>query len=695
MACRYRVITNTIINYNFSGGGAVQTIKKGPRHDIITYDSMFRPVLEQTKDISTNISTYVNTEYDGLDRAVFSSFPSSSATSTNGTTTDYDALGRMTETNETVSPYARNRYFYSNNHRSYVIDPEGNTTQTYRYGYDGPGQGDVYLTRQEENIDTWSYHNVYGELTRLRQRGPIPTGGTIDKSQYFYYDANRRLCRHHTLEGGSTVYQYDAANQMVAYQKGLPLSSACTTPSGNDRVTVSYDALGRLEITNFADPATPDITRSYDANGNLSAVSRGAGSSAVIWNYQYDSYNRIKGEYLTLDNRAYDLNYYYNAYGHMIRTTLPSGRNISYVNDGLGRHTRLKWGSTNYVSNGAYHPSGAIAGFQYGNGQSFTQTLNARLQPQRLLARKGNNTALDLTYGYDRAGRITSQSNGVTAAQSRTYSYDRAGRLKTASSTAFGTNGSFTYDALGNLHRKIMNRRIVTNSYDANNRLSSSYDTRSKVTRAVGYDHRGNITSLGNLTFLYDKSDQPTVVSSGVNASYTYDGNLKRVKSVTNGKTIYNVYDFAGRLAHVDNATNNEETDYLHGMGQTMARIKNNSFTYLHPDHLGSAQSGTDRYGNVLWREHYTPFGESTLNPAANDNQGGFTGHIKDKDTGLNYMQARYYDPVIGRFLSIDPVTFTQSGNPAHFNLYAYAFNNPINMVDPDGENPIRACRAA
>ncbi len=74
-------------------------------------------------------------------------------------------------------------------------------------------------------------------------------------------------------------------------------------------------------------------------------------------------------------------------------------------------------------------------------------------------------------------------------------------------------------------------------------------------------------------------------------------------------------------------------------------------------------------------------------NDAANDNQAGFTGHIKDTDTGLNYMQARYYDPVIGRFLSHDPVGFSEN-IPAFFNRYAYSFNDPINLADSTGMAP-------
>ena len=103
-----------------------------------------------------------------------------------------------------------------------------------------------------------------------------------------------------------------------------------------------------------------------------------------------------------------------------------------------------------------------------------------------------------------------------------------------------------------------------------------------------------------------------------------------------------------------------------------LARIRNNSVTYLHNNHLGSATSGTSQSGSVLWRQHYTPFGEEWNHIAANDNQAGYTGHIHDTLTGLNYMQARLQDPVSGRFLSVDPVTFLDTGDPRMFNRYAY-----------------------
>jgi RHS repeat-associated protein len=182
-------------------------------------------------------------------------------------------------------------------------------------------------------------------------------------------------------------------------------------------------------------------------------------------------------------------------------------------------------------------------------------------------------------------------------------------------------------------------------------------------------------------------SDQPVLISGAATGTYLYDGNMKRVRGIVNGKTIYNVYDASGTLAHVDDASTAKKTDYI----GKIARITNGNVTYLHKDHLGSASSGTDVNGAVAWAEQYTPFGETILNPAANDNLDGFTGHIKDKATGLNYMQARYYDPALGRFLSIDPVGFDDTGNPTYFNRYAYSGNDPVNNIDPTGGqfNPI------
>ena len=132
-----------------------------------------------------------------------------------------------------------------------------------------------------------------------------------------------------------------------------------------------------------------------------------------------------------------------------------------------------------------------------------------------------------------------------------------------------------------------------------------------------------------------------------------------------------------------------EQTDYLRGAGMAIARSENGKrIVYMHSDHLGSnaVQTSGSSSGGVITNVRYSPYGELLTDASAyNNDQAGFTGHIRDSATGLNYMQARYHDSVSGRFLSVDPVGFLDNGNPNQFNRYSYTWNNPINAFDPDG----------
>jgi len=107
--------------------------------------------------------------------------------------------------------------------------------------------------------------------------------------------------------------------------------------------------------------------------------------------------------------------------------------------------------------------------------------------------------------------------------------------------------------------------------------------------------------------------------------------------------------------------------------------------TYYIPDASGSPVAATDEQGKVLWRKHYKPFGEEIeQGNASRNNHIGYTGHVHDKSTGLTYMGARYYDPIVGRFMAMDPAGVNPN-DPRTFNRYVYANNNPYKFVDPDG----------
>ena len=113
--------------------------------------------------------------------------------------------------------------------------------------------------------------------------------------------------------------------------------------------------------------------------------------------------------------------------------------------------------------------------------------------------------------------------------------------------------------------------------------------------------------------------------------------------------------------------------------------------TYYHTDAVGSVVAATDESGDVLWRETYRPYGERITRSVTTDDHALFyTGKPHDDVMGLSYFGARYYDPRIGRFISVDPVD-VDPANPHSFSRYAYANNNPYRYVDPDGNLPVLA----
>jgi RHS repeat-associated protein len=107
--------------------------------------------------------------------------------------------------------------------------------------------------------------------------------------------------------------------------------------------------------------------------------------------------------------------------------------------------------------------------------------------------------------------------------------------------------------------------------------------------------------------------------------------------------------------------------------------------TYFHNDVSGTPMIATDASGNVLWKETYQPYGSRLNNQVASgNNKLWFAGKPYDGSTGLSYMGARYYDPVLGRFMAVDPKGVNPDGIHG-FNRYAYANNNPYKFVDRDG----------
>jgi RHS repeat-associated protein len=121
-----------------------------------------------------------------------------------------------------------------------------------------------------------------------------------------------------------------------------------------------------------------------------------------------------------------------------------------------------------------------------------------------------------------------------------------------------------------------------------------------------------------------------------------------------------------------------------HALAQTGGTV-----TYVYTDPQGTPLAETDASGNITATFEYTPYGtyapQGTSAPGAVPRGPGYTGHVNDPETNLVYMQARYYDPVVGRFLSVDPI-LVNGANLFAFGRYIYADNNPVLKIDPDGK---------
>jgi len=120
------------------------------------------------------------------------------------------------------------------------------------------------------------------------------------------------------------------------------------------------------------------------------------------------------------------------------------------------------------------------------------------------------------------------------------------------------------------------------------------------------------------------------------------------------------------------------------GLG-LQAHAQTDTVTYVYTDPQGTPLVKADASGNVVTRYDYTPYGNSVASLGSPPNGPGYIGHVNDPETGLVYMQARYYQPT-GRFLSPDPAG-PSPGNVYGFNRYAYANNNPIANSDLDGRS--------
>ena len=187
----------------------------------------------------------------------------------------------------------------------------------------------------------------------------------------------------------------------------------------------------------------------------------------------------------------------------------------------------------------------------------------------------------------------------------------------------------------------------------------------------------------------YNAENRLTVVTNAVTGHVTrfvYDGDSNRVLRIgPEGTTVYigDYYEKQGSAV----------TKYYYVAAQRVAVRVNGTLYFLHTDHLGSTTLLTDQSQQVVARLGYRPYGDTRYAIGNFPTDRRFTGQRWDDALALYDYRARYYDPLLGRFISADPVV-PEPGNPQDLNRYAYARNNPLRYADPTGHWPWWACVA-
>ena len=337
--------------------------------------------------------------------------------------------------------------------------------------------------------------------------------------------------------------------------------------------------------------------------------------------------------------------------------------------------------------------------YEYASGSAANSTTN---RVSELTQKYGTNELVSYSYTYNGNGDITEvYENGTKTAE---YSYDSLNQLSHCADKNSGLYTEYTYDNAGNI-TCVEEYQLPANSWDPGsllNQYTYAYgDTnwKDKLTgynnTAFTYDANGNQLSyrdgmaftwvngrildtvtVGNntLTMKYDSNGLRTQKGS---IKYYYDKGYNLIGMVSGNNTLLFYYDESGSPTSFSH--NGTMYFYIKNLQGDIQKIVNASgavvanYTY---DAWGKLLSVTDSTGNPITSQSNV----SLINPLR------YRGYVYDDETGLYYLQSRYYDPTVGRFLNADILIDTNSGSPLSTNMFSYCENDCIDRVDAFGE---------
>lgn len=507
----------------------------------------------------------------------------------------------------------------------------------------------------------------------------VTVGGSVTTFEYDKLGRKKTMTDPNT---GITKYTYD------------PLGNIVTERDARGVVyTMTYDVLGRmLTKTSLGTSIIPADQTSYvyftSGNGinQVATITKVCNGQTSVSSNSYDNFGRISSNTETIDGNTFKTDYEYDNIGNLIRVIFPSGFSIKYVYANEGTLRQVVRGDNDAIiwSIGAENASGQITNSYHGNGMVESK-------------------------GYDAHGYPSGIAHNVTYQAAKwhmRYNFDpTSGNLNWREDSQRGLRENFSYDGLNRLTNISRNNQsILSLQYEDNGNISSKSDI-----GMYKYDplHINAVNRIQNLASLiptltqnisYNAFDRPIEVIEGIHRlTYGYDVDQERnmSKYYQNGileKTIY----YLGSYEKEVSASGVKETHYISGgTGLTALYIVQNgvgTMYYVGKDHLGSITKLYDQNVNTVAEYSYDAWGRRR-NPndwtytgftVSNITFRGYTGHEHMDLFGLINMNARLYDPMLGRMLS--PDNYLQSPDYSqNYNRYSYAYNNPLIYTDPDG----------
>jgi len=556
------------------------------------------------------------------------------------------------------------------------------------YEYDGVGN----LTMQTDGAGNRIFYTFNARnLETSRQDIGAGDASLAEKPKEIYtYTADGKLSSKTDRNGILTTYGYDGLGRL-AYEKagedekqytydvlGNPLSMT----NGTNVTSYSYDIEGRIKAKTENGIGT--VTYTYDIpvdNGEVKEVM--TMPDGVVQETVYDAAGRISS---VSDNRNKSVHYVYNANGSRQAVVYADGTREDYTYDGASRvstlsHTDRNGELLDYYEY-TYDSVGNLTEEKNRNGSTcYTYDANRRLKS--VTEPEGRTT----TYTYDMAGnRATKEvSYGEEAPVVTTYMYNSSNHLITECT---GNEViKYMYDGNGNLvlEERTVSEEIPEQEDVLNGEVVTVSDTTDMEPES---DTKTEYVTESVIRYTYDAFNRMTgYETDGVNARYSYNAEDYRTgKNVTDSNGIKNIeyfYDESRVIMEADGA-GTITSHNLYGTNLIGRSVQGEDYHYLYNAHGDVVMLLDAATGTVAGTYRYDAFGNVILETGTPENSITYAGYQYDEETGLYYLNARYYDSATARFLTEDTYRGSYQ-DPLSLNRYTYCHNNPIAYTDPSG----------